>query len=63
MPGMPMGKPAGVRCKHLSDSNLCLLFSSDQRPAVCADFAATDEFCGENRQQALKNLAWLEKVT
>ena len=35
---MPNGKPAGVRCVQLDDDNLCKLFGTPQRPAVCGDF-------------------------
>ncbi|MBS7673106.1 YkgJ family cysteine cluster protein, partial [Vibrio cholerae] len=37
LPGMPQGKPAGVRCVHLSAEQLCQLFGQPQRPAVCRD--------------------------
>ena len=32
LPGMPLGKPAGVRCVHLSAEQLCQLFGQPQRP-------------------------------
>ena len=34
IPGMPHGKPAGVRCVQLSDDNLCLLFGSTRDEAL-----------------------------
>ncbi|MEZ4830770.1 MAG: YkgJ family cysteine cluster protein [Caldilineaceae bacterium] len=36
IPGMPNGKPAGVRCIQLTDDNRCKLFGLPERPVVCA---------------------------
>ncbi|MEI0618555.1 YkgJ family cysteine cluster protein, partial [Pseudomonas aeruginosa] len=33
LPGMPAGKPAGVRCLHLDENHLCGLFGRPERPA------------------------------
>lgn len=63
MPGMPKGKPAGVRCLHLDDDNLCVLFGSDLRPDFCAGFAASEDVCGQNRAEALRMIGWLESAT
>ncbi|MCQ4258380.1 YkgJ family cysteine cluster protein [Stutzerimonas stutzeri] len=63
MPGMPMGKPAGERCLHLSDRNLCGLFGNPVRPSVCADFKADAMFCGDDQQDAIRLLGWLENAT
>ena len=60
IPGMPEGKPAGVPCVHLTGDYLCDLFGSDQRPDVCTGFAAEPFLCGNNRDEAIKNLQWLE---
>jgi len=57
---MPEGKPAGVACIHLTEDYLCVLFGKEERPEVCKGFAAEPSLCGENRQQALANLRWLE---
>ena len=35
IPGMPNGKPAGVRCIQLDENNYCKLFERSERPAVC----------------------------
>ncbi|MBL8300799.1 MAG: YkgJ family cysteine cluster protein, partial [Rhodanobacteraceae bacterium] len=35
IPGMPRGKPAGVRCIQLTDDNRCAIFHSPERPEVC----------------------------
>ncbi|HEX2922144.1 MAG TPA: YkgJ family cysteine cluster protein [Bacteroidales bacterium] len=56
IPGMPEGKPAGVRCIHLLDNNLCALFNDPTRPKVCSDFKAEEEFCGKDREEAYKIL-------
>lgn len=63
MPGMPHGKTAGERCLHLDDANLCVLFGTPERPDFCAAFAASAELCGENREEALRMIGWLEVET
>jgi len=60
---MPDGKPAGVRCIQLSDDYRCLVFGAPERPAVCGRLQPCAEMCGENRQQALDYLAFLEEAT
>jgi len=59
IPGMPDGKPAGVRCVQLS----CLLFGRPERPAVCVSLRASAEMCGESREEALLYLSFLERAT
>jgi len=56
IPGMPGGKPAGIRCIHLLDDYRCALYYSPGRPKVCSDFKAEPEFCGSSREEALKIL-------
>lgn len=63
IPGMPAGKPAGVRCAQLGADNLCRIFGRPERPRVCGDFQAEPQFCGENREQALALISWLETAT
>lgn len=63
IPGMPNGKPAGVRCLHLTDANYCGLFGQPNRPAVCAAFSADQSVCGESREEAIRVLGWLEQAT
>jgi hypothetical protein len=63
MPGMPNGKPAGVRCVHLTHDNRCDLFGKPERPAVCARLRPTEEMCGHSRANALDYLARLERAT
>lgn len=60
---MPHGKPAGVRCVQLDDANLCRIFGSPSRPAVCAGLKPQAEMCGANREHALRFLADLEAAT
>src|SRR5688572_22135576 len=36
IPGMPNGKPAGVRCIHLTSDLRCALFGQPERPRVCS---------------------------
>lgn len=63
IPGMPEGKPAGVRCVQLTDDNLCRLFGLPERPAVCVRLRPMEEMCGGSREEALVYLAWLERQT
>lgn len=63
IPGMPEGKPAGVRCVHLSPEYLCGLFGRPERPAVCAGFKADGQLCGDGRDAAIRLLGWLEQAT
>lgn len=63
IPGMPKGKPAGVRCIHLTDDMKCAIFHSPARPKVCDGFKAEKLFCGNNRFEALCILANLEGIS
>ena len=56
MPGMPDGKPAGVRCIHLRDDFSCVIYNDPSKPKVCADFTAEPEFCGSDRDDAMRIL-------
>lgn len=60
IPGMPNGKPGGVRCIHLTEDLRCGIFDSPDRPKVCGDFRADELVCGKNREQALQILSDLE---
>ncbi|PRZ01056.1 hypothetical protein BY457_104256 [Marinilabilia salmonicolor] len=62
IPGMPNGKPAGVRCIHLQDDYSCGIFHSPERPAVCAGFKAEKLVCGNNRNEATTILADLQGI-
>ena len=63
IPGMPQGKPAGVRCAQLDDDNRCRIFGRPERPRVCSDFQAEPEFCGATREEALVRMRDLELIT
>ncbi len=56
IPGMPEGKPAGIRCLHLLDDYSCAIYNTPDRPKVCSDFKAEAEFCGSSREEALRIL-------
>lgn len=63
IPGMPEGKPAGVRCIQLSEDNLCKIFGSSDRPSLCDAFKATEDVCGKSNTEALQLISWLESQT
>ena len=63
IPGMPNGKPAGVRCVQLTDDNRCKLFGKPERPAICNRLRPTEEMCGHNAKEAFIYLAELERLT
>lgn len=59
-PKHPNGKPKGLRCLHLTNSNMCDIFDSPLRPAVCGGFKAELEFCGTCYDEAIRILSELE---
>lgn len=63
IPGMPNGKPAGVRCIQLSAENRCSLFGKPERPAVCSSLQASEEMCGQTNEEAFEILSGLEQAT
>jgi Fe-S-cluster containining protein len=63
IPGMPNGKPAGVRCIQLDESSRCRLFGKPERPAVCRRLRPEPSMCGASRDEALRILAHLEDAT
>ncbi|MGC1454934.1 MAG: YkgJ family cysteine cluster protein [Nitrospirota bacterium] len=62
IPGMPDGKPAGVRCVQLTPENRCGIYGQPGRPAVCSSYQSS-ESCGTNREHALRFLEELELMT
>jgi len=60
IPGMPQGKPAGVRCVQLDESNRCKLFGKAERPAFCNGLKPAMEMCGSSKEQAMHWLTSLE---
>jgi Fe-S-cluster containining protein len=63
IPGLPDGKPEGVRCIHLTDEFQCGLFGLKERPAVCSALQPSDDLCGVDREDAVTKIAWLEENT
>jgi Fe-S-cluster containining protein len=63
IPGMPLGKPAGVRCIHLTRNNRCQLFGRPERPRVCVRLQPSADMCGRSAHEAFARLAALERAT
>jgi len=63
IPGMPQGKPAGIRCVQLTEDNVCKIYGMADRPYVCVSYQATREFCGSRRSDAMRLLCELEQST
>jgi uncharacterized protein len=63
IPGMPNGKPSGVRCLQLTDDNRCKLFDSPERPTVCTRLRPMPEMCGDSAGEAMRYLFQLEELT
>ncbi|WP_299765400.1 YkgJ family cysteine cluster protein [Ramlibacter sp.] len=63
IPGMPQGKPAGVRCVQLDEENRCRVFGKPERPAFCGGLQAAAEMCGSSRQHAMLWLTSMETLT
>lgn len=63
LPGMPGGKPAGVRCVNLDETNRCRIWGTAEYPAFCRGFRAEAEVCGSDAREAMVNLTVLEKLT
>ncbi|WP_019533744.1 YkgJ family cysteine cluster protein [Paenibacillus ginsengihumi] len=63
IPGMPEGKPAGVRCVQLTDDGKCRLFGKPERPAVCGSLQPAPDMCGQSNEEAYRYLEALEQAT
>jgi uncharacterized protein len=63
IPGMPLGKPAGVRCAQLDDELRCRIFGKPERPEVCRRLRPSPSMCGGSRDEAMRYLADLDAVT
>ena len=63
IPGMPHGKPAGVRCVQLDEQERCRLFGHPDRPTVCISLQPGAAMCDDSREQALQRLSLLEELT
>ena len=63
IPGMPDGKPAGVRCVQLADDTRCKIFGRPERPAFCGGLQPSADMCGTSREHAIRWLDELEQAT
>jgi Fe-S-cluster containining protein len=63
IPGMPNGKPAGVRCTQLDSAYRCRLFGKPERPDICRRLRPEPQMCGQSREDALNRLERLEIAT
>jgi len=63
MPGHPHGKAAGEACANLTLDLRCGLWGRPERPACCGGLQASEEMCGDSREQALRWLGVLEEQT
>ncbi len=63
IPGMPDGKPAGVRCIQLDEQNRCKIFGRPERPLVCGSLKPANDMCGTTRDDALQYLIRLDRLT
>jgi uncharacterized protein len=63
LPGMPAGKPAGVRCINLTNGNACRIHETAVYPDFCRGLAPSREMCGTTPADAFAYLARLEELT
>jgi len=63
IPGMPNGKPAGVRCIQLNQRYRCALFGKKERPEICKRFPPMPDTCGTGGLQAFKLIKAMEEAT
>jgi len=63
IPGLPDGKPVGIRCIHLSDNNYCRIYGTKDYPDVCRNLVPSEEMCGSTFEEAMQYLIRLEKLT
>ena len=63
IPGMPQGKPAGVRCVQLGPDERCMIFGQPERPAVCGGLMPSADMCGTSTVSAFVYLTQLERLT
>ena len=63
IPGMPYGKPAGVRCIQLDDQNRCKIFGQPDRPAVCGSLKPDPVMCGSDATEAMRTIAAWEAAS
>src|SRR5258708_12888559 len=63
IPGMPGGKPAGVRCIQLDAENRCRLYGRPERPAVCSRLHPPQPMSAPTPQDPLSYLVPLHPPT
>lgn len=63
IPGMPQGKPPGVRCVQLDANQRCRIFGRPERPAVCSQLQPAPDMCGGDNASAMRYLIRLETLT
>jgi hypothetical protein len=63
LPGLPHGKPAGMRCPHLDGALRCRLWGDPRRPAVCDSLKPAPDLCGDDPEEAMRLLERLEVLT
>lgn len=63
LPGMPDGKPAGIRCVNLNLDNGCKIHDQADYPAVCRNLTPSLEMCGISNEYAHNYLHELEIIT
>lgn len=63
IPGMPNGKPSGVRCIQLDEEMRCKLFGKPERPDFCSGLKPSLEMCGTSPDNAFEYLFRLEILT
>jgi len=63
IPGMPNGKPAGVRCVNLAADNTCRIHDQPDYPPVCQNLRPGPDICGQTFAEAMILLSELEILT
>lgn len=63
IPGMPTGKPAGLKCVQLTADHKCKIFGTKERPQVCNNLRPSEEMCGNSFEEAVRYLTYLEEAT
>ncbi len=63
LPGMPLGKPAGVPCAQLGPDMRCQVFGTDARPGFCGSLRPAADLCGGSREEAFALIQALEQAT